>query len=212
MFLHLLLSADEKGVVETTRRLASAQLRMNEAAWYRALKRLESEQRINIRANSQNTVISICKWTEYQEDRTAERTATRTTSETTSDTALLLYREDKKNKKNKNIHTSECSDFLAHFNSVTGKALTLTPYREKLILKRLSESYTLDQLKAAATNFSKDDWPDRYKFLDVQYCIGVIGGKDNLEKWLNLEVKNKSKVLEYTDPRGRVIQVKQEEV
>lgn len=76
------------------------------------------------------------------------------------------------------------SEFLEYFNLVTGKRLTLTAARAKLVASRL-KTHTMEQLKTAVDNFAKDDWPDRQKYMDVIYCIGIRSGVDNLDKWLN---------------------------
>jgi hypothetical protein len=74
---------------------------------------------------------------------------------------------------------------LAHFNQVCHKTLTLTKDREGLISRRLVEGRTIEEMKKAITNFSKDDWPDRPKYMDLVYAIGVRNKIDNLDRWLN---------------------------
>lgn len=79
-------------------------------------------------------------------------------------------------------------EFLDYFNLKTGKKYSLTSERQRLINRRL-KNHTIDHLKRAVDNFTRDDWPDRYKYMDIVYCIGTIRGIDNLEKWLNYESK-----------------------
>lgn len=203
VFIDLLLRAED-GVVFTTRRMAAAQLGMSEGMWYRAIHRLEVEQRIEQQSNSQGTTIYICKWHEYQQQSNSKRTTIeqQTNSHPPTPPSKDIYINNLERRK---IHTSDCLDFITHFNAVVGTRYNLTPEREKLILKRLKD-HSLEELKAAADNFSKDEWPDRYKYRDIQYCIGTIGGKDNLDKWMNLGVKPK-KLVEIKDERGRVIDV-----
>lgn len=84
-------------------------------------------------------------------------------------------------------------DVFEHFCLRTGKILTLNDSRRKSLLRRLREGFTVDQLKQAVDNFIQDDWPDRYRFLDIRYCFDVIKGVDNLEKWLQTKPKEESR-------------------
>jgi len=86
---------------------------------------------------------------------------------------------------NKNI--KEC---FSYFCSKTKKNLKLTPERKQIIKQRLLEGFTMEQLKTAIDNFCRDDWPERYKYIDLLYCIGKQRNKpDSLEKWLNFAPK-----------------------
>ena len=87
-----------------------------------------------------------------------------------------------------NKNTKECFDY---FCLKTKKSLKLTPDRKALIKKRLSEGYTLEQLKKVVDNFVQDDWPERSNYIDLVYCIGVRNKVDNLERWLNYKHKVK---------------------
>lgn len=86
--------------------------------------------------------------------------------------------------------TAQCRDFMEYYNAKLKakmwlkRDLTLNFMRKRLIESRLKE-YKLEDLKLAVDNFVKDDWPERYKYLDPRYCIGIIGGRDHLERWLN---------------------------
>ena len=86
------------------------------------------------------------------------------------------------NKVNNNTYTS----ILNHFNSSCGKKLRLTTNNKKIIKARLKE-YSEEDIKKAITNFSKDTWKGRENYCNLSYAIGIIGGKDNLEKWLSVE-------------------------
>lgn len=66
-----------------------------------------------------------------------------------------------------------------------GRELKPSIKRHDIIKKRLKEGYTVEQMKEAADNFSKDPWPDRHKYSDIVYIFGIRNGVDNLEKWLH---------------------------
>lgn len=64
------------------------------------------------------------------------------------------------------------------------KKISLSPEREKIIANRLQEGRTKLEMCTAIDNFFKDDWPDRHRFEDIVYCLGVHNKVDNLDKWL----------------------------
>lgn len=100
-----------------------------------------------------------------------------------------IKNKNKNNTNNKN--NKEVVEIFDFFNVTLNKKLKLSIERESLISKRLSEGRTVDELKKAILNFSKDDWADRYKHMDLIYAIGTRNKIDNLDKWLNMGVANK---------------------
>lgn len=82
-------------------------------------------------------------------------------------------------------------DFFNYFIQKTGKNLKLTPERKAIIEKRFLENKTLEELKRAVDNFVADDWPERHKFIDIIYCIGIHNKVDNLDKWLASKPRSK---------------------
>lgn len=80
-------------------------------------------------------------------------------------------------------------EFLEYFNQKTGKNLSLTDARKKIINDALKFN-SINKLKQAVDNFSKDEWPDRRKYMDIIYCIGTIRGINNLDKWATEQPKN----------------------
>ncbi|MDD2653490.1 MAG: hypothetical protein PHI86_00045 [Candidatus Omnitrophica bacterium] len=95
---------------------------------------------------------------------------------------------------NTNDNTKKTAlEFLDYFILKTNKNLKLTPERKAIIEQRLNEGRTLEELKKAVDNFIQDDWPDRHKFIDIIYCIGIRNKVDNLDKWLAAKPKFVSK-------------------
>lgn len=107
---------------------------------------------------------------------------------------------DKEVEKNKN----RVGEFFSYFLLKTKKELELTPDRRALILKRLDEGRTVEDLKKAVDNFMMDDWSDRHKFIDLVYCIGVRNKIDNLDKWLSVVPKNQPVPKLVADPDCKV--------
>ena len=146
---------------------------------------------------SQKLRISIqkdyTKWSRYIPPKeTTDRTVgglptdlTHTTDkidgETTDKTAAHKIKKDNIQKKDLDVR-----DFFSFYLLKTKKQFNLTKERVDLIKKRLSDGFSIDQLKQAVENFVLDDWEGRVKHLDLIYCIGKQKGKpDNLEKWIN---------------------------
>jgi len=98
--------------------------------------------------------------------------------------------ESKVNNKGKHIYTENCNEFFDYFCLKTKKNYTLDKNRQKIILSRLEEGRTLEELKRAVDNFTSDTWEDRDKYCDIVYCIGKRNKIDNLEKWLNYKPAN----------------------
>lgn len=93
----------------------------------------------------------------------------------------------------------EQSEFLSYFNLKTGKRLTMSGVRRRVITTALM-GRPLEELKLAVDNFSKDDWSDRHKYMDIIYCIGTLKGVDNAEKWINSKQKVTSGGLDCDAP------------
>lgn len=67
VFEHLLLTADRKtGRCSYGRKQLALQIGNNESTVYKALKRLSVTGMVTLKSNSKFTMISICKWKEYQ--------------------------------------------------------------------------------------------------------------------------------------------------
>ncbi len=95
----------------------------------------------------------------------------------------------------------QAEEILQHFNTVCHKALTLTKVRKSIIISRLKEGKTVEQLKIAITNFSQDTWEDRHRYCDIVYAIGVRSKVDNFDKWFKEVPKNG--VLDFINKRSR---------
>lgn len=119
-----------------------------------------------------------------QEKKTKDNLPSPKIPKNPQESSSISIREDKKK-----IREGEIGDFFNYFTLKTKKSLKLTPDRKAIIEKRLNDGRTLEELKQAVDNFVNDDWPDRHKFLDIVYCIGIRNKIDNLDKWLNAKPK-----------------------
>jgi hypothetical protein len=104
-------------------------------------------------------------------------------------------KEDPKAKE-KALEEDQIRHIMDHFNqeckAFCPKGLKLNDIRKRIIVQRLfKDKISLDDLKKAITNFSKDDWQDRGKYCDIVYAIGIRNKADNFEKWVNYSPKGK---------------------
>ena len=102
--------------------------------------------------------------------------------------ATTIAVKESKGKESKDTQP-QVLEFLEYFNQKTGKNLSLTDARKKIINDALKFN-SINKLKQAVDNFSKDEWPDRRKYMDIIYCIGTIRGINNLDKWATEQPKN----------------------
>jgi hypothetical protein len=91
---------------------------------------------------------------------------------------------------------SDILSVLDHFNAACKihcpKGLKLTDIRKRIIDQRLfKDKISIEDLKKAITNFSKDEWEDRGKYCDIVYAIGIRNKVDNFAKWINYVPKGR---------------------
>lgn len=91
------------------------------------------------------------------------------------------YESEYENKDTTILQIQQVFDF---FCFTLRKKILLSSDRKRIIEHRLREGRTVEELKRAIANFSKDEWPDRHKFCDIVYAIGTRNKVDNLDKWL----------------------------
>lgn len=90
-----------------------------------------------------------------------------------------------------NTYTEQVQEVFAYFCLKLNKKIILTSERAKIIQQRFKEERSIEELKMAIDNFSKDDWPDRHKYCDVVYAIGTRNKVNNLDRWLNNKIEKK---------------------
>lgn len=95
VFTKLLYMANSKGEWSGGRFRLSERVNLNDRTLYDVLKRLKSQQLINIKPNSKYTVISICNWSKYQ---SVTNSPTNNNPTTTQQHDNTLVRIEKKNK------------------------------------------------------------------------------------------------------------------
>jgi len=202
LFIHCLLKANhepnywkgikvETGQFVTGRKVLSFETGISEQSLRTCLKRLKSTNNLTIKSTSKYSIVTICNYSTYQttikeiNQQINQQTDIQLTSNQPAINQQLTTNKKDKNLKNEKNEKKKaiCVDVLNHFNLQSGKNYTLTPERKRIIIINLNKKRTAEQMKAAIDKFVKDDWEDRYKFMDLVYCIGVRNSIDNFEKW-----------------------------
>jgi len=186
----------DRGSLITGRYALAKDLGADPYAIYRKMRMLSRIGFLHTKTNNKYSIVSICNYESYQSATasSAQQFAQQVHSKCTTDAQVV--HTNKKDKKDKNTLTSDdltfkevVWPFWEYFKEKTGqKNLALLPHRKEIILRRLKD-HKVEDLKAAVDNFSQDDWPDRNKFMELKYCIGVVRGVDNLDKWVNMTPK-----------------------
>ncbi|HSE29924.1 MAG TPA: hypothetical protein VLA77_05060 [Candidatus Saccharimonadales bacterium] len=138
IFCLLLVMANENGEVKTSKRFLAKKLKMKATTVYDGLKKLEKATAIRLQTDQKPTIISICKWAEYQHKADQNPTANRP------------YIKEKKRKeslsKDKEIGqvsnetlTSVYRFYLDKFGTTEG-LFKLTDKRKEMLRRRLTDA------------------------------------------------------------------------
>jgi hypothetical protein len=112
-------------------------------------------------------------------------------------TPMLSKVKESKVKEKKDIHpySEQVQQVFDFFCITTKKKYQLSQERAKIIEQRFKEGRTIEEMKQAIYNFSKDTWEDRVKFCDIVYVLGTRNKVNNLDKWLNAKPEEKPELL-----------------
>jgi hypothetical protein len=113
LFIHLLLRANHEkmywhgmdinpGQMVTGRLKLAEELNMTDRKIRTSLNRLKSTNEIAIKTTNKYSIITICKWDNYQSEKTAERPAERPAERLSNDQQSTTNKNDKNDKKKRN--------------------------------------------------------------------------------------------------------------
>lgn len=163
----------------------------NENQTKKAMRFLREHRMIDTTKELGGVLITICNYELYQNPKNYERTNERTNEGTNKEPMENQPLPDNnKNEKNEKNVKETCKRILVYFNEILNKKLTLTLERKNVIISCLNKNRTEEQIKKAIDNFILDDWPDRYNYIDLVYCMGVRNKIDNFDKWYNYKSKS----------------------
>lgn len=159
------------GQLLTGRKSISEKLNMSESKVQRILKSFENEQQIEQQMSNQNRLISIVKWSEYQDSE--QRNEQQVNNErTASEQPVNTNKNEKKEKNEKKKDTTEVAAVLSYYDSLDNlpKYKGLSAQRKSHVNARINE-YGVEEVK---TVLAKADASDFLK--------SSIGGK-----WYNFD-------------------------
>ena len=96
---------------------ASKELYLSAQTYRTAIKYLKSTSRLTSRSTNRFTIISICKWEEYQKEPTSQLTSELTNHQQTTNKPLTTNKKDK-NYKNDKKPTAESFEHLQDYQTV----------------------------------------------------------------------------------------------
>lgn len=162
----------EKGQFIFGRKVAANELKMSESKTYRLIKKLETMQNLNIKANNKYSIITITNWEIYQSDNNnnEQQFEQQTNNKRTTNEQQMNTNKNIKNNKNINkdiplkkepkIFTSEDKEYL------------LAEYLSKQIAKRLNKPLKDEKtLQRWAADFNKMVRLDNYDIEEIKEVL-----------------------------------------
>lgn len=184
----------EKGQFIFGRKVAANELKMSESKTYRLIKKLETMQNLNIKANNKYSIITIANWELYQFDENKNEQQFEqqmNNKRTTNEQQMNTNKNIKNNKNNKNNNNIYSESLIKKIMSYPGKKTKNT--RDKK-LPQLIKKYGEEQIIRCIERYSEEVkgrekryilnestfWNGRYvDYLDVNY------EHDNVEEDIN---------------------------
>ena len=143
---------------------------------WRWLENLANTQNLVIKTNNKYSLITILNWSKYQGyavDNEQQHEQQMNIKRTTDEQQMNTNKNEKneKNEKNdKNTYSKLVQEFFDYFCLKVNRKLKSTTDRRNLIIKKIKEGYTIDQLKTAADNFSQSEFHQEHtEFQDFIY-------------------------------------------
>lgn len=184
----------EKGQFIFGRKVAANELKMSESKTYRLIKKLETMQNLNIKANNKYSIITIENWELYQFDENKNEQQFEqqmNNKRTTNEQQMNTNKNIKNNKNNKNNNNIYSESLIKKIMSYPGKKTKDT--RDKK-LPQLIKKYGEEQIIRCIERYSEEVkgrekryilnestfWNGRYvDYLDINY------EHDNVEEDIN---------------------------
>lgn len=184
----------EKGQFIFGRKVAANELKMSESKTYRLIKKLETMQNLNIKANNKYSIITIANWELYQFDENKNEQQFEqqmNNKRTTNEQQMNTNKNIKNNKNNKNNNNIYSESLIKKIMSYPGKKTKdirdkklpqlIKKYGEEQII-RCIERYS-EEVKGREKRYILNEstfWNGRYvDYLDVNY------EHDNVEEDIN---------------------------
>ena len=191
----------ERGQFIFGRHKAESALDIDGSTIYKHIQKLQDWGNIKIESNSQYSIITICKYDEYQTNDGEEEQPSNnqvTAEEQPSNSGVTQTRIPKNDKNDKNIYV----DFVSLFKQITGKNVRGDGKSERQFKARTKEGYTLKDFETAIINCFSDPYHQQNpKYLTCEF----IARADKLQMYLLAKPEQKEiKIVTHKDIYGEV--------
>jgi len=171
VFFHLIINASfednfwqgreiKKGQLVTGRKRLANELGLSERQIRTSLNRLKSTNEITIKSTNKFSIITICKWMDYQGRKEDERPTERPTKRPTIDQQTTTTKEGKERKEEKN----------------SAKILKMVPPSSEEVYLYAKERGRTDLAKLFFEYYNAGDWHDKH-------CKPITNWKQTFIAW-----------------------------
>lgn len=172
----------KKGQLSMSRKELADKIQLSPSTTRNALNRLKEDSRVDIKSDNKTSIITICKWSEYQYREDSERTAKRTTRGQREDSRPL----SQKNKEIKNIVSKDTrSVSKLYYDYLKKYRVPITNHnvlRNKI--KEMEKLHGIDWC-VRYLNFMLNE----YEQVDVKYKPEINDALDLFRKAKNIETR-----------------------
>lgn len=208
LFLHLLLKANYrdkkwKGITIKRGQLATGLYSLNRETGISiqtlrtCLSRLQKTGEINKQSNNQLTIITICKYDEYESEEKKPTSKLTNDQQATNKQLTTTNKDNKDNKDNNLKYSVEIEEIILYLNQKADKNFrSKTDETRKIIKQRIKEGFSVNDFKKVidkkSAQWLKD--PEMDKFLRPQTLFGkkfesYLNEKNNLKAGLTADTK-----------------------
>ena len=211
VFLHCLIKANwedkrwrgvviKRGQFYTSIENFAKETKISQQSVRTSFSKLKSTNEITIKSTNKGTMITVCKYDDYQslEKPTNKRLTNKTTNEqqTTNKqlTTTKKYKEEEEVKKE--IKSIDFDKFLLFFNETTGKKLRVINNKARTqINARLKDGYTKADLMNTVINCAKDKFhlDNELKYLTPEF----ISRADKIDMYSAKAEKKETAKIDY---------------
>ena len=118
VFTKLLIHVNSKGEWSGGRLQLSEIVKINQRTLYDVLKRLKSQQIINIKSNNRYSVITICNWSKYQSISNNKTNSDPTTNQQPTNTLIRIENKNKESESAKEKPLASNKSFRAEYERI----------------------------------------------------------------------------------------------
>lgn len=201
LFLHLLLNANyevhrwrgyiiQPGQLVVGRKKLSAELKLSEQQIRTSLDRLKSTNEITIQSTNEFSLITICKWEDYQSMIMPEQPTNQPAKQPTNNQRSTTNKEDKEREEDKKSTLTQFERFWSTYGKDTGRVKCLEkwmklsePEIEKILIhvpRYVADTPNVRYRKDPLNYLNNSCWNDHINGSGTNQSTKTIDGKPKL--------------------------------